>query len=78
MAGTQSMTIFKDSKLIAGAGVEAIDAFLSGGTPAYNGVLNNGTADINAVLVDMIVVTKDNIKEIFIDGGVFTEEEING
>ncbi|MBQ4061358.1 MAG: substrate-binding domain-containing protein [Christensenellaceae bacterium] len=76
VAGTQSMTIFKDSKLIAGAGVEAIDAFLKGETPAYNGVLDNGTAEINAVLVDMIVVTKDNIKEIFVDGGVFTAEEI--
>ena len=78
MAGTQSMTVFKDSKMITGAGVEALDAFLSGKQPAYNGVLNNGTADIDAVLVDMIVVTKDNIKEIFIDGGIFTEAELNG
>ncbi len=72
------MTVFKDSKLIAGTAVKAIDAFLSGGTPEYNGVVNNGTADINAVLVDMIVVTKDNLQEIFIDGGIFTEAELQG
>ena len=77
LAGTQSMTIFKDSKMIAGAGVEAIDAYLRGEKPAYNGELDNGTAKIPAVLVDMIVVTKDNIQEIFIDGGVFTEAELN-
>lgn len=76
MAGTQSMTVFKDSKLIAGTAVKAIDAFLNGAAPEYNGAINNGTADINAVLVDMIVVTKDNIQEIFIDGGVYTEEEL--
>ena len=78
MAGTQSMTIFKDSKMIAGAGVEALDAFLKGEEPAYNGELDNGTAKIPAVLVDMIVVTQDNIQEIFIDGGVFTEAELKG
>jgi|LSQX01.1.fsa_nt_gb D-xylose transport system substrate-binding protein len=76
LAGTQSMTVFKDSKLIAGTGVKALDAFLKGEKPAYNGVLDNGTAEIDAVLVDMIVVTKDNIKEIFVDGGVFTEAEL--
>ena len=78
LAGTQSMTVFKDSKKIAAAAVSVIDAMLKGEEPSFNGTKNNGTVDVPAMLVDMTVVTQDNIQEIFVDSGYFTEEELEG
>lgn len=76
--GTQTMTILKPSARIAGAAAEAIDAFLSGNTPAWTGSVNNGAGEINAALVDMITITADNLQTEIIDAGIFTEAEING
>lgn len=76
--GTQTMTILKPSEKIAGAAAEAIDAFLSGGTPAWTGTVNNGAGEINAALVDMITITAENLQSEIIDAGIFTAEEING
>lgn len=75
--GTQTMTIFKDSKKIADASVVLLDSMLKGEEPAFDGTVNTGTDDIPAVLVDMTVVDKDNVREVFIDGGIYTEEEVN-
>lgn len=75
--GTQTMTILKPSEKIAGAAAEAIDAFLSGGTPAWTGTVDNGAGEINAALVDMITITAENLQSEIIDAGIFTAEEIN-
>lgn len=77
-AGTQTMTILKPSAKIAGAAAEAIDAFLSGGTPAWTGSIQNGAGEIQAALVDMVVITADNLKSEIIDAGIFSEAEIYG
>lgn len=78
LEGTQSMTVFKDPVAIAGSAVKAIDALLKGETPEYNSTLDNGFKEVDAVLVDMVVVTKDNLQSVWIDSGYFTEEELQG
>jgi D-xylose transport system substrate-binding protein len=74
--GTQTMTIFKNPVKISGAAVKAIDAILKGEKPEYNAKLDNGQKDVDAVLVEMTVITKDNIQDEFIDAGFFTEEQL--
>ena len=76
MAGTQSMTVFKDSKIIAQVAVDAIDQYFKTGEKPTGTVANDVDENIPAALADMVVVTKDNLQEKFIDGGVFTEEEL--
>lgn len=77
-SGTQTMTILKPSKKIAGTAADVIDAFLSGATPAWNGTIDNGSGtDIPAALVDMVVITTDNLQSEIIDTGIFTADEIN-
>lgn len=76
--GTQTMTILKPSEKIAGAAAEAIDAFLSGGTPAWTGSIDNGAGEIHAALVDMVVITADNLKSEIVDAGLFSEADIYG
>ena len=59
-------------------GVDVFDAFLSGGTPAWTGSIQNGAGEIQAALVDMVVITADNLKSEIIDAGIFSEAEIYG
>ena len=78
LEGTQTMTVFKDPRPIASASVEAVIAILNGGQPNYNGSMNNGFKDVQAVLVDMSIVTKDNLVEEMVDTGFFTMAQLEG
>ena len=78
LEGTQTMTVFKDPRPIASASVEAAIAVLNGGAPNYNGKMNNGFKDVDAVLVDMSIVTKDNLVAEMVDTGFFTMAQLEG
>jgi len=78
LEGTQTMTVFKDPRPIASASVEAAIAVLNGGEPNYNGFMNNGFKDVQAVLVDMSIVTKDNLVAEMVDTGFFTMAQLEG
>jgi D-xylose transport system substrate-binding protein len=77
MAGTQTMTIFKDPVLIAGTAVKMLDALLNSRTPVYNGTMDNGFKKVPACIVDMVTITKDNVKAKMIDTGFYTQEQLN-
>ena len=41
-----------------------------------NGKINNNTKDVDSVMPDIYVVDKDNMKEMIIDSGFHTLEEV--
>lgn len=67
--GTQSMTIFKDTRQLGQKAIE-IAAQLAAGTPvATNAVVNNGKKDVPSVLLTPYVVDKSNLDKVLIDSG---------
>lgn len=59
--GKQSMTVWKDTRELAKATVEACASILGGGEPAVTSTINNGEVDIPAVELQVQVLTKDNL-----------------
>jgi D-xylose transport system substrate-binding protein len=78
IAGTQSMTIFKDTRLLGKAAVDAAIAYAKGQTPVINNKVNNGVFDVPSNLLTPYVVTKDNLDKMLIDSGYLTHDQVYG
>ncbi|MFV0465749.1 MAG: multiple monosaccharide ABC transporter substrate-binding protein [Lachnospiraceae bacterium] len=78
IAGEQSMSVFKDTRALAEVVAGMADTFVKGGTPEYNDTTtyNNGAKVVPAYALDPIVVTIDNYKEMLVDSGYYTEDEL--
>lgn len=76
--GKQSMSVFKDTRVLAEKAVEMVDAIVSGGEVPVNNTTDydNGVKVVPSFLCDPVVVTKDNYKEMLIDSGYYTEDQI--
>jgi len=74
--GTQSMTIFKDTRALGKKAIEmAID--LAAGKPVQtNGEVFNGKKNVPAVLLTPVIVTKDNLDEVLIKSGYLKKEQV--
>jgi D-xylose transport system substrate-binding protein len=75
--GTQSMTIFKDTRELGRKAVEmALD--LANGKAIDTGgrVVNNGKRDVPSVLLTPVVVTRDNLEEVLIKSGYLRKEAV--
>ncbi|MDI6600421.1 MAG: D-xylose ABC transporter substrate-binding protein [Thermoanaerobacteraceae bacterium] len=80
VAGTQSMTIFKDVRKLAEKSAEVAVALAQGkevkDLPEANKTVNNGKIDVPSVLLDPVVITKDNVDSVLIDSGWFTKDQV--
>ncbi|MET0016019.1 multiple monosaccharide ABC transporter substrate-binding protein [Oscillibacter sp.] len=78
LAGTQSMSIFKDTRTLASQVVEMVDCILQGKEVPVNDTktYDNGTGVIPSFLCDPVVCTKDNYKQLLIDSGYYTEADL--
>lgn len=76
--GTQTMSIFKDTRTLASKVVEMVDAIVTGGEVPVNDTetYDNGTGIIPSYLCEPVAVTVDNYKEMLIDSGYYTEDQI--
>jgi D-xylose transport system substrate-binding protein len=75
--GTQSMTIFKDTRELGKRAVQmALE--LANGTPidTQGRVVNNGKKDVPSVLLTPFIVTKDNLDERLIASGYLSKDKI--
>jgi D-xylose transport system substrate-binding protein len=75
--GTQSMTVYKDTRELGKKAVEmALD--LASGKPIDTGgrVVNNGRRDVPSVLLTAVVVTRDNLEEVLIKTGYLRKEAV--
>jgi len=72
------MSVFKDTRVLADQVVKMVNAIVDNKEVPVNDTktYNNGTGVIPSYLCSPIVVTKDNLKEVLIDSGYYTEKEV--
>jgi putative multiple sugar transport system substrate-binding protein len=77
-AGIQAMSVFKDTRTLAGKVVEMVNALAKGEVPPVNdtSTYNNGTGIIPSFLCDPIVVEPKDIQAALIDSGYYTLADI--
>ncbi len=73
--GKQSMTVFKDVRMLVDDAIAAAVALLQGKAPASKGSYNNGKIDVPAIQSAVITVDKDNVKEALIDSGYYSASD---
>ncbi|ABR48964.1 Monosaccharide-transporting ATPase [Alkaliphilus metalliredigens QYMF] len=75
--GTQSMTIFKDTRLLGEEAINIAIKLANGESISTNGEVDNGRFNVPSVLLEPQVVTADNIRELLVGGGYITEADLN-
>ncbi|MDR2601814.1 MAG: sugar-binding protein [Spirochaetaceae bacterium] len=77
-AGLQSMSVFKDTRILAGQAAELVNAIAKGLQPPVNDSksYNNGTGAIPSFLCDSILVEPSDIVSTLINGGYYTSTDI--
>ena len=78
LKGLQSMSIFKDTRILAARVVTMVDSILKGDKPEVNDTqsYNNGTGVIPAYLLMPVVGTASDIQKLLIDSGYYTKEQL--
>ncbi|MBO7638284.1 MAG: sugar-binding protein [Treponema sp.] len=76
--GTQSMSVFLDTKDTVSMTVKMVDDIMKGKKPLLNDkqTYNNGSGFMQSYLCDPTIVTKENYKSILIDSGYYTENDL--
>ena len=76
--GTQTMSIYKDTRLLAEKCASMVDAVLQGTEPEINETetYDNGVFVVPTYICDPVAVDKDNYQEVLIDGGYYTEDQL--
>ena len=78
ISGYQTMSIYKDTRLLASKCVTMVQAVLEGSEPEINDTeqYNNNVIVVPSYLCEPIAVDQANYKEIIVDGGYYTEEQL--
>ena len=78
IAGTQSMSVFKDTRTLAAKTVEMVDAIMKGTEPPINDTetYDNGTGIIPSFLCEPVAATVDDIQELLIGSGYYSEADL--
>ncbi len=78
IAGKQSMSIFKDTRTLAAKTVEMVDAIMKGSDAPVNDTktYDNGTGIIPSYLCEPVFADVNNYKELLIDSGYYTEDQL--
>ena len=78
ISGYQTMSIYKDTRLLASKCVGMVQAVLEGTEPEINDTeqYNNNVIVVPSYLCEPIAVDQANYKEIIVDGGYYTEEQL--
>lgn len=78
ISGKQTMSIYKDTRLLASKCVTMVQAVLEGATPEINDTeqYNNGKIVVPSYLCEPVPVDKDNYEEVIIGGGYYTKEQL--
>lgn len=79
IAGKQSMSIFKDTRILASKTVEMVVAIMQGGEPPVNDTqtYDNGARVVPAYLCEPELADIKNYKKLLINSGYYTESDLN-
>ncbi|MBQ0830203.1 multiple monosaccharide ABC transporter substrate-binding protein [Streptomyces tagetis] len=78
VAGEQTQTVYKDLRQLAKVATSMVDAVLHDKKPEVNDTTSydNGAKVVPAYLLQPVSVDKSNYKEILVDGGFYTENDL--
>jgi putative multiple sugar transport system substrate-binding protein len=76
LKGFQAMSVFKDTRTLAARVVTMVKSLNAGDTPETNGTYPNGSLDVPTFQEDPVIVTLDNYKEMLLDSGYYTEDQL--
>lgn len=76
--GKQSMTVFKDTRVLATDAMNMAVEIIEGKTPQTDAFYFNQVIDVPSKQSPVIVVTKDNVKEALIDSEYYSADEFTG
>ncbi len=78
ISGKQSMSIYKDTRLLAAKCVTMVQAVLEGSEPEINDTeqYNNGKIVVPSYLCTPVAVDVDNYQKEIVEGGYYTEEQL--
>ena len=76
--GTQGMTVFKDTRELGKAAVEAAIKMAKGEDPGANGLVNNDKIDVQSILLTPVAVDKESLDKVLIDSGYLAREDVYG
>lgn len=76
--GFQTMTIYKDTRVLASKCVTMVQAVLEQAEPEINNtsIYNNNVMTVPSFLCTPVIVDKENYEEILIKGGYYTKEQL--
>lgn len=77
--GTQTFSIYKDTRILAEKCVSMVDAVVNGTEPEINDTeqYDNHKLVVPSYLCTPVAVDKDNLQEMIIDSGYYTADQIN-
>ncbi|MCR5410301.1 MAG: sugar-binding protein [Lachnospiraceae bacterium] len=78
IAGKQSMSVFKDTRTLASQVVKMVGQILTGATVDVNDTetYNNNVITVPSFLCEPVFADANNYKEILIDSGYYTEDQL--
>lgn len=76
--GTQSMTLYKDSREAAKQNIDAAIKLANGDTMQIENWLYNGKTHVPSILITPVLVEKNNIDDILIKSGYLKREDVYG
>lgn len=76
VAGTQTMTVYKPIKAIAGEAAKLAVELAKGEKPAYNAQYDNGKKKVDTVLLQPILLTKRNA-DVVVKDGFYTQAQLS-
>jgi len=74
--GEQSMSIFKDTRILADQVIRMTEAILAGKEVPTNTTYNNGVIDVPSFNCEIKFANKDNWKELLVDSGYYELSDI--
>jgi D-xylose transport system substrate-binding protein len=74
--GTQTMTVFKDTRDLASEAIQAAVKMVKGEKVESNATLNNRKKEVPSILLKAQVVDKSNIDKVLIDSGYLKKSDV--
>lgn len=74
--GTQAMTIYKPLARLAKGAAEIAVKLAKGKPVVASGKINNGTVDVPSILLDVVVVSKENMRDTVVKDGFHQAAEV--
>ncbi len=76
--GTQGMTVFKDTRELGRAAIDAAMALARGEALEFNGAVDNQVFDVPSILLTPFAVNADNIDEVLVESGYLSRDDVYG